>query len=184
MASKKTRTATKTNDDALSLLKEDHAQVRKLFARFEKLGEDDEADKEQLIALVCKALSVHATLEEELFYPSVRGKIEEEALLDVADVEHRVAKQLIAELEEGHLDETRRDASFKVLGEYVQHHIEEEEGELFEQVRKCAVNLEALGQEMLARKEDLARELGLEELQAQFAERPRIPATERVAALQ
>lgn len=163
MASKSPRSSAKTKHDALSVLKEDHARVRKLFKDFQKLSDKDEEEKAELIQQACQMLTVHATIEEELFYPSLRGELEEEALLAEAEIEHTVAKQLIAELQEGDLDEQRRDAMFTVLCEYVEHHIEEEESDLFKQARKTEVDLEALGEELLSRKEDLEAEMGLME---------------------
>lgn len=158
MASKNpSRSPGKAKSDALSLLKEDHALVRKMFARFEKLK--DEEQKSALIDEACTALTVHATLEEELFYPALRGAIEDEELLDEAQVEHSVAKQLIAQLRGHELEDATRDASFKVLSEYVGHHIEEEEGELFKQVRRSDIDLQSLGEEMTARKQDLEAEM-------------------------
>jgi len=164
MASKSPRRAAASKSsqtDALSLLKDDHQRVKKLFKQFEKL--DDDQEKLQLIEQVCTELKVHTQVEEELFYPSVRGLIEEEGLLNEAAVEHESAKQLIEKLDTGDLDEDERDATFKVLGEYVNHHIEEEETELFKQVRKADIDLQALGEEMQARKEQLLEDLGIAE---------------------
>src|SRR5690606_31446760 len=131
-------TKRKTNhQEAIAMLMKDHAKVRKLFKEFEKLGEDDADRKEEIVREVCMALTVHAQLEEECFYPAVKDEIKEPELVAEAAVEHDVAKQLIAQLESGELDDEQRDATFKVLGEYVGHHIDEEEKELFKQVESA-----------------------------------------------
>lgn len=157
---KSSRSATRAagDHDALSLLKNDHAQVRKLFARFAKLKDEDEDEKAGLIEQACAALTVHATLEEELFYPALRGVIEDDGLLDEAQVEHAAAKQMIAQLQDGKLEGAMRDATFTVLGEYVNHHIEEEEGTMFKQIKRSDIDLDSLGEEMEARKHDLQAE--------------------------
>src|SRR5690606_19410162 len=103
--------------------------------------------------------TAHAQLEEELFYPAVKEKIEEPSLIEEATVEHQVAKDLIAQLQGGIKDEEQRDATFVVLCEYVDHHVQEEEKELFPQIRKTDLDLEALGEEMAERKAGLADEL-------------------------
>jgi len=162
MASKSPRRAAASKSsqtDAISLLKADHQRVRALCRQFEKLGDDQ--DRIQLIEQACMELRVHTQVEEELFYPTARGLIEAEELLDEAAVEHEVAKQLIEKLETGDLDDDQRNATFKVLGEYVNHHIEEEETELFKQLRKADIDLQSLGGEMQARKEQLQQDLGI-----------------------
>lgn len=160
MASRKpTRAARPRANDALSLLKDDHARLRQLFARFARLQDPDEAEKDSLVEQACAALIVHMTLEEELFYPALRGSIRDGKLLDEAQVEHATAKQLIAQLHDTTLERPMRDATFTVLGEYISHHIGEEEGQIFRQIRRNALDLASLGEEMLARKLDLQAEL-------------------------
>jgi hemerythrin superfamily protein len=139
--------------NALTLLQQDHKLVKELFDKFEKTKSEDK--KAQIAEQICQELKVHAQIEEEIFYPSVREEIREEDLIDEATVEHQSAKDLIAQIEgegpEGELFE----AKVKVLGEYIQHHVKEEQNELFPQVRKTKVDLQALGERLQARKMEL-----------------------------
>ena len=105
--------------------------------------------------MACAELKIHAMLEEEIFYPAVREKLNETSLIDEAQVEHTVVKQLIGELEEMTPDQELYDAKFTVLGEYVQHHVAEEENKIFPQAKKAKVNMHALGKEIRQRKEEL-----------------------------
>jgi hemerythrin superfamily protein len=141
-------------EDAIELLKTDHKKVKKLFKDFEKLKEDgDAAEKESLAAEICTELTLHTEIEEELFYPAAREAIEEEDLLDEAEVEHASAKDLIEQIQEMDSSDPLYDAKVTVLGEYVNHHIEEEEKELFPKVKKAKqLDLDALGEEIAALK--------------------------------
>ena len=146
-----------SSNDATALLKRDHAEVRKLFKEYDKLAED-EADGEERQALaeqICTMLTAHATIEEEIFYPAAREADVESDLLDEAEVEHQSAKELIAQIESMSPDDELYDAKVKVLGEYVDHHVQEEEGELFPQCRKAEMDLAALGEELAERKSEL-----------------------------
>lgn len=146
--------------DAIALLKADHAEVKALFGRFEKLGEDGaREEKEAIVREACAKLTVHATVEEEIFYPAAREVPEADALLNEAEVEHDTAKDLIAKLDEMEADDEMFDASFTVLAEYIEHHVKEEEGELLPKVQKSDLDLDALGEEMAQRKEELMAEL-------------------------
>lgn len=138
----------------LSMLLDDHRLVKKMFKDFEK--EKDKSAKEALVTECCAALKVHAELEETLFYPFLRDQSPEEFgdLLDEAVVEHASAKDLIAQLEASNGD-ALDDAKFKVLGEYVTHHIEEEEGELFPKVIEKKVDLQALYSQMEEKRMEL-----------------------------
>lgn len=144
-----------TSPDAIELLKEDHATVKKAFKEFEKIDHEDTATMKEMVTMVCNELKVHTTIEEEIFYPAVREAIEDEDLMNEAQVEHQSAKDLIAQLEGMEPDDPLYAATFTVLGEYVQHHVKEEESEMFPQVKKAKVDLEALGEKMMARKETL-----------------------------
>jgi hemerythrin-like domain-containing protein len=144
-----------TTPDAIALLKDDHAKVKKSFKEFEKMDHEDTATMKELVTVVCNDLKIHTTLEEEIFYPAVREAIEDEDLMNEAKVEHQSAKELISQLEAMKPEDPLYAATFTVLGEYVQHHIEEEESEMFPQVRKAEMDLEALGEKMMARKESL-----------------------------
>ena len=159
-----TRTSSKGRNEVLDMLKEDHKKVKKAFAEFERLDKADEEDSErckELIEQTCKELEVHATLEEELFYPAVRGEIKETELVDEAEVEHMTAKMLIQQLQEGDLEDERQAAVFKVLGEYIKHHVREEENEMFEQLGRAKIDWDQLLQDMQQRRIELMQEHGL-----------------------
>jgi hemerythrin superfamily protein len=155
---------TAEQQDALALLTADHDAVKALFDEFEDLVEQEDGDerKADLVQRICHELTVHAQLEEEIFYPAIREAIDDDALMDEADVEHATAKDLVAQLKGMSPGDDHYDAKVVVLGEYVTHHVDEEEGEMFEQVREADVDTAALGAEMAARKRELAAELGLE----------------------
>jgi hypothetical protein len=143
--------------DATHLLAEDHRKVEGLFEQYEKAGGDGR--KEKLARQICTELKIHSMIEEEIFYPALRGKIDDDDL-DEAYVEHDGAKVLINEIEAGGPDEDYYDAKVKVLQEQIEHHVEEEEksrGNIFQQARATDVDLEALGEQMQARKEELMR---------------------------
>lgn len=142
--------------DAIALLKEDHRTVEKLFEQFE--GAKGEGRKEKLAHQICLELSVHATIEEEIFYPACEGKVDEE-LLKESYVEHDAAKVMIAEIMAGEGgDDEFFDAKVKVLQEEIEHHVQEEEKRLeglFSQARKAELDMDALGEQLAARKEEL-----------------------------
>ena len=141
---------------ALALLEEDHQEVDGFFDEYETLEDADE--KERIALKICLALTIHAQIEEEIFYPAVREAIEKAELIDEAIVEHASAKQLIAEIEEMDANDELYDAKVKVLGEQVRHHVEEEEDELFPEVESSELDLEALGTKMAERKAALLKE--------------------------
>ncbi|WAC71015.1 hemerythrin domain-containing protein [Roseateles sp. SL47] len=150
--------------DAIQWLTDDHKEVQALFKDYQKLVDHDGDDdlRQQLAQEICAQLTIHATIEEEIFYPAARDAMEEqegEDLLDEAEVEHASAKQLIAQIAEGSASDALYDAKVKVLGEYIAHHVKEEEKELFPQVRKTDLDLDALGTELSERKEALLAEL-------------------------
>ena len=144
--------------DAVALLKKDHRTVEDLFAEFEKASGDGR--KEKLAHKICLELSVHATIEEEIFYPACDGKVEEELLAE-AYVEHDGAKVLIAEILGGGPSDEFYDAKVKVLSEEIEHHVKEEEKRmegLFAQARKAGLDMDALGGQLAARKAELTAE--------------------------
>lgn len=146
-----------SDSDAIKLLKQDHDEVDALFKEYESMKEDAQpSDKARLAMVICGALTVHATIEEEIFYPAVR-RLEEKTqeLVEEAAVEHQSLKDIIARLEAAPPSDPLYDAGVKVLGEYVRHHVREEENELFPKVRSSDLDLEALGQRLLARKSEL-----------------------------
>jgi hemerythrin superfamily protein len=140
---------------AVELLKEQHDKVKKAFKEFEKFDREDTEGQQQLVQSVCEDLKLHTTLEEELFYPAAREAIEDEDLLNEAQIEHETAKMLIEQLENMGPDDPNFHATFTVLGEYVMHHVKEEEGEMFPQVKKTDLDLEDLGSRMRSRMEEL-----------------------------
>jgi hemerythrin superfamily protein len=144
------------SQDAIALLKEDHRTVEKLFKDFESAKGDGR--KEKLARQICLELSVHTKIEEEIFYPAYDGKVEED-LLKEAFVEHDSAKLLMAEIEAGNgQSDDFFDAKVQVLSEQIEHHVEEEEKELFPKVRKADVDLKALGEQLAQRKKELMSE--------------------------
>ena len=143
--------------NAVEVLKQDHDEVEKLFDQYEDAKDESNAElKVQIVAAVCKALTVHAQIEEELFYPAMRREEDAVALVDEAAVEHQTLKSLVAELDSAAPDDELYDAKVKVLSEYVKHHVKEEEGELFPIAKKAEIDLEALGRKLMARKEEIA----------------------------
>jgi len=139
--------------DAIALLKADHEKVKGIFEKFEK--SDSQEEKNSLIDQALEELKVHAEVEEELFYPALRGEVEND-LMNEADEEHHVARILIAELEEGdEEDDERRNAKFTVLAEGIRHHIKEEEGEMMPQAKDAGVDLDSLGERIQERKNEL-----------------------------
>ena len=151
--------------DATLLLSRDHAEVKKLFKEYKKLAEA-EADGEERQALaeqICAMLTVHATLEEEIFYPAARQAEVESDLLDEAEVEHASAKDLIAQIQGMTPDDDLYDAKVTVLGEYIDHHVQEEEGEMFPKCRKAGMELADLAQQLSERKAELMEEQGEEQ---------------------
>ena len=150
---------TKTNQaqDAIAMLTADHREVKAMFKQYEELGERAKASKKKLADQICDALLVHATLEEEIFYPAVReASGDTEDMVDEAVVEHASAKDLIAQLQEMDPEDDLYDAKVKVLSEQIEHHVGEEEGEMFPKPRKSGLDLAALGQEMALRKDELS----------------------------
>ena len=134
--------------DAIALLKADHREVEELFAKFESASGDGK--KQQIAEQICTELKIHTAIEEEIFYPALEGKIEEDVLAE-AYVEHDGAKVLIAEIEAGGPGDEFYDAKVKVLSEMIEHHVGEEEKRsegLFAQARQAGLDMDALGDEM------------------------------------
>ncbi len=142
--------------DAISLLKSDHKKVTDLFDQFEKAMEGGSSkEKGSLVKAICSELLVHTALEEQIFYPAVRKEIKDEDLMDEALVEHAGAKNLIQQLEAMKPGDEMFDAKVTVLGEYIRHHVKEEQDEMFPEVRKTDLDLDALGAKMLKLKQKL-----------------------------
>lgn len=140
--------------DAIALLKKDHAEVKRLFSEFD--GATGNARKQELATSICDALTTHATIEEEIFYPAAREALEDDAMLDEAAVEHQTAKDLIAAIQAGKAGDDKWDAKVKVLSEYIKHHVKEEEKEMFPALRKTSLDSKALGEQLMAREEELS----------------------------
>jgi hemerythrin superfamily protein len=149
------RSRTKTSTDAIDLLKQDHDRVEKAFKEFEKMDRQDTEACRRLIERVCEELTVHTALEEEIFYPAVREAIDDEDLMNEAAVEHETARMLIEQLQNMGPDDPNYFATFTVLGEYVRHHIKEEQNEMFPAARKAGLDLAALAERMQARRDEL-----------------------------
>jgi hemerythrin-like domain-containing protein len=143
--------------DAVALLKKDHANVLAMFKKFDGMTEKKgDGGKAGLVKKICEELKAHTAVEEEIFYPAVRAAIDEELLMDEAEVEHKSAKDLIDELEGMQPGDDRYDAKVTVLGEFIKHHVKEEHEEMFPKAKKAKVDMAALGEQMAARKQELA----------------------------
>jgi hemerythrin-like domain-containing protein len=177
MAKRKTRKSGSRQPEAITMLIQDHQKVQKLFKQFEKTEGAEERSK--IVEEACADLTVHTQLEEQVFYPAVRRALEEADLLDEAEVEHDVAKDLIEKLKGMRSENGEYSATFVVLSEYVSHHIEEEQNELFPAARKTDLDFNALAEEMHQRKKELREELGLE---PEAAAQPRAGRASRKAA--
>jgi hemerythrin superfamily protein len=152
--------ANSSGDDAVSLLTADHDKVQELFKQFDEIKDVTDArglqEKQRIVAAACAELTVHTRLEEEIFYPAVRGIIDDADLMNEAQVEHDGAKALIGQLGDMTAKNEMFNAKFTVLAEYVKHHIKEEQTEMFPKVRSGDVDLVQLGQRMISRKQELA----------------------------
>ncbi len=155
----RTRRTGRRDPLAVQLLKQDHREVEGWFDEYEQLDADTE--KLELFNRIALALKVHTRIEEEIFYAEERGEVEDD-LLDEAQVEHDGAKKMIAEIEAMKPGEALYDAKVKVLGEYIKHHVKEEEqpGGIFAQAKRGDIDLEAMGERLKTRKEELMAEMG------------------------
>ncbi len=148
--------------DVLDALIEDHKNILQLFAEFQSIRDHaDDETRQTLVDVVCTELVIHAQIEEEFLYPAVRDAFDDMSLVDQAAVEHNVSRQLIAELESMHPDDELYDAKFTVLGEYVRHHIEEEQNKIFPRIRTSGIDLETLGEDILQLRRELRSEFGV-----------------------
>jgi hemerythrin superfamily protein len=147
--------------DALDLLKADHDKVKTLFREFDDLrGNDDEDErKAELVDEICYELTVHTMIEEEIFYPALRAAIDDDDMMDEADVEHAGARDLISQLEVMYPGDDHFDATVTVLGEEIGHHIDKEESDMFAAARGAGLDLDDLGERMSARKDELDEDL-------------------------
>lgn len=154
-AKKAGKKATKTQD-ATAMLRADHKLVSGLFAQYEKT--QSSSKKKQLVGQICTELSVHAQVEEEIFYPAVKEALHDHELVPEATVEHASLKSLISEVEGVEPDGEMFDAKIKVLSEYVKHHVKEEQTEMFPKAKATDLDMRELGARIAARKEVLLEE--------------------------
>ncbi|HKS53958.1 MAG TPA: hemerythrin domain-containing protein [Steroidobacteraceae bacterium] len=176
-------TQTRSSDsraDAIALLKQDHRTVSALFEEFEKA---DEEEQSSIAQRVCQLLTVHATIEEEVLYPAAKEAFEDEEdddLVNEAEVEHASAKELIAKIEGMSSDDEHFKATVTVLGEYIKHHVKEEENELFPELKKTELDLKELGARLADRKFALMEQMGIEE--SEDSQQPRKRSATRGAS--
>jgi len=180
MPSSKKSIAKTPTPDAIDLLIADHKSVKALFQTFKKVQDEEGGDNEKadIVRRICSELTVHASIEEEVFYPAVREAIDEQDLMDEADVEHASAKDLIAQLESASPGDDHYDAKVTVLSEMIDHHVKEEEGEMFPKARK-AIDVREVGMELAARKAELARHFDDEPPRAAARKKPPVARTAR-----
>jgi hypothetical protein len=160
-----------TAPDAVSLLTHDHEAVRQLFNAFKALTDKEQAaavEKAALAEQICMHLSVHAQVEEEIFYPAVRAAIDDVALMNEAQVEHAAAKDLIADISSMNPDDRLFDAKVVVLGDYVDHHTRAEERAMLPKARRAGLDLSELGARIAARKKTLVNEYGAQSARLQW----------------
>lgn len=155
-----TTSKAKPEKNAIDLLTADHKKVKKLFKDYEKLKDEGDVERKKALAIeICNELTVHAKVEEELFYPAAREAIEDDELINEAEVEHTTVKDLIAQIQSMDAEDPMYDAKVIVLGEYVVHHVGEEQNEIFPKVKKAKLDIDALGSEIAQRKEALMTKL-------------------------
>jgi hemerythrin superfamily protein len=159
--------------EATALLRADHKHVSALFEQYE--GTRSAAKKKSLVATICLELSVHAQIEEEIFYPAVKAALKDKELVPEATVEHATLKELIAQVKDKEPDGEMFDAKIKVMSEYVKHHVKEEQNEMFPKAKKTRLDMNALGAQMAARKEELLAS-------PELLDAPLVPASPAMAA--
>lgn len=162
MPKSKIGSGSKAQPLAIELLMADHRKVEDLFEQYESEKASDEDTRRAIAVQICGELTVHAQIEEEIFYPWLRENLKDMEMLEEAYVEHEGAKDLIAKIEGSDEIDDAYNAKVKVLGEYIKHHVKEEEQEIFPEIRNKKDELDELGQEIAARKRELMEEMGLE----------------------
>lgn len=148
--------------DAIALLSADHEDVRRLFAEYDELVADGAGAEERgaLAEQICTALTAHAQIEEELFYPAAREALQDAEQIDEAEAEHASARALIDQIQGLEADDELFDATMRLLQEAVEHHVDEEEGALFPLLAETELDLETLGEQLAARRDEVLSELG------------------------
>ena len=149
----KNGTHVSSETEATALLRADHKRVSALFEEYEKARAATK--KKSLATQICNELTIHAQIEEEIFYPAVKQALKDHELVPEATIEHATLKELIAQVKDVEPDGDMFDAKIKVLSEYVKHHVKEEQNEMFPKARKSKLDLVALGVQMAARKDEL-----------------------------
>lgn len=155
-ATKKSAALAPKSIDAIALLKADHDNVKAMFERYEALGDRALASKKKLAREICLELTKHTIAEEEIFYSAVREAVGDEDMVDEATVEHACAKELIAQILSMEPSDDLYDAKVKVLSEQIDHHVEEEEDEMFPKAKKAKLDMAALGEAIQARKDEIS----------------------------
>ena len=143
--------------DAITLLRADHEKVSELFEKFEKARDSEK--KKSLASDICNELTIHAAIEEEIFYPAAKEALKDDEMVPEALVEHDSLKKLIADIESAEDEGEMFEARVKVLSEFVKHHVKEEQNELFPAVKKSKLDTKALGEQLTARKAELVEEM-------------------------
>jgi hemerythrin superfamily protein len=146
--------------DALALLARDHRDLNALFQRYTSAA--DATEKSALCARICLLLKAHTRIEEEIFYPAARRRIDDKDLINEALIEHQAAKDLIEEIESADAGDPMIEARMQVLSEQIAHHVQEEENELFPEVQAAEIDLMGLGARLFERRQEVMRELGAE----------------------
>lgn len=151
------RSRTPRSKDAIAMLREDHKKVTALFEEFEKAR--SASVKKRLVQTICQELTVHTQIEEEIFYPAFKAALKDKELVPEARVEHDSVKALIAQVQDEEPGGEEYDAKVKVMGEFVKHHVKEEQNEMFPKAKQSRLDLVELGQQMAERKEQLTQQL-------------------------
>jgi hemerythrin superfamily protein len=153
-------TAAEHSSGAIHVLTDDHNRVRGLFKYFSQLkGAGPTDERIAVVEDICKELTIHAAIEEELFYPAARSAIDDDELIDEAEVEHATARYLMQQLLPVDKGDARFNAKVTVLREYIKHHMNEEETEIFPKIKQAKLDLSALGEQLMHRKEELRDQL-------------------------
>ena len=147
------KTASPKSQEATAMLIADHKKVSALFAEFESARSSRR--KKEIVSTICAELAAHTTIEEEIFYPAVQAALKDHELVPEANVEHACVKDLIAQVKDVEPGGDMYDARVKVMGEFVKHHVKEEQNEMFPKARKTKLDMIALGAQMAARKAEL-----------------------------
>jgi hemerythrin-like domain-containing protein len=151
--SKEEKSTSSETQDATALLKADHELVSDLFAEYEEA--DSAKKKKQIAEQICNELTVHAQIEEEIFYPAVKQALKDKELIPEARVEHATLRSLITQVEDEEAGGEMFDAKIKVMKEYVKHHVKEEQNEIFPKAKSTDLDMLKLGAKLSARKEEL-----------------------------